>query len=94
MGRTSSYPDEFRRDSVRMVLESGRPVARVAAELGISAKTLGNWVAHERDAARAGTLDESEREELRRLRKEVKELTAERDILRSAAAYFARETSR
>jgi transposase len=98
MGRTSNYPVEFRREAVRLVLHTDRSTAGVAAELGISPKTLGNWVRAERagiarDAA-PGALAESEREELRRLRKENHELKLEREILRKAAAYFARETTR
>jgi len=72
--------------------------AQVAKDLGISDKTLGNWVRAERAgiarAAEPGALSESEREELRRLRREVHELRTEREILRKAAAYFARETTR
>lgn len=98
MGRQSRFPEEFRREAVRLVVTTGRPVLQVARELGISEKTLGNWVRTERarqarDAA-PGALSESEREELRRLRSEVKELRTEREILRKAAAYFARETTR
>ena len=98
MGRQSRFPEEFRREAVRLVVTTGRPVLQVARELGISEKTLGNWVRTERarqarDAA-PGALSESEREELRRLRSEVKELRTEREILRKAAAYFARETMR
>jgi len=98
VGRQSRFPEEFRREAVRLVVTTGRPVLQVARELGISEKTLGNWVRTERarqarDAA-PGALSESEREELRRLRSEVKELRTEREILRKAAAYFARETTR
>ncbi len=98
MGRQSRFPEEFRREAVRLVVTTGRPVLQVAKELDISEKTLGNWVRAERarqarDAA-PGALSESEREELRRLRSEVKELRTEREILRKAAAYFARETTR
>lgn len=98
MGRTSNYPVEFRREAVRLVLQTDKPMSQVAKDLGMSEKTLGNWVRAERaglarDSA-PGAIAESEREELRRLRKEVHELKLERDILRKAAAYFARETTR
>jgi len=77
---------------------SGRGIAEVARSLGINDGTLGNWVKAARDAkARAGDpegLSESERVELQRLRKEVVELRTDREILRKAAAYFARETMR
>lgn len=81
-----------------MIRSSGRPIAEVARSLGISDGTLGNWVKADREArersADLSALTESEREELRRLRKEVAELQLEREILRKAAAYFARETIR
>jgi transposase len=98
MGRTSSYPAEFRTEAVRLVLHTDKTTAQVARDLGISAKTLSNWVRAEREGlARAhepGAISESEREELRRLRKENHELRIEREILRKAAAYFAKETTR
>jgi transposase len=98
MGRPSKYPPEFRREAVELVLTAGRPIADVARSLGISDTTLGNWVRAQRDAAeRAGdpdALTESERTELRRLRKENADLRMDREILRKAAAYFARETMR
>lgn len=98
MGRTSNYPLEFRQEAVRLVLHTDKTAAQVARDLGISPKTLGNWVRSERagivrDSA-PGALTESEREELRRLRKENHELKLEREILRKAAAYFAKETTR
>jgi transposase len=98
LGRHSRYPEEFRRETVRLVLTTDKPMSEVARDLDINYKTLGNWVRAEqakqaRDAA-PGALDENERTELRRLRKEVSELKIEREILRKAAAYFAKETTR
>ncbi len=98
MGRLSQYPEEFRREAVRLVLTTDKPMAEVARDLGVNYKTLGNWVRSEkyreqRDAA-PGALSENERLELKRLRKEVGELKVEREILRKAAAYFAQETKR
>ncbi len=98
MGRPSKYPDEFRREAVELVRSSGRSMADVARSLGISDATLGNWMSADRDArARAADprgLSDDEREELKRLRKEVVDLRMDREILRKAAAYFARETNR
>lgn len=98
MGRPSKYPEEFRREAVELVRSSGRSMADVARSLGIADATLSNWVIADREArARAAdprALDASEREELKRLRKENSELKMDREILRKAAAYFARETSR
>jgi len=98
MGRRAKYPPEFQQEAVELVVGSGRGIAEVARSLGINDGTLGNWVKVARDAkARAGDpegLSESERVELQRLRKEVVELRTDREILRKAAAYFARETMR
>jgi transposase len=98
MGRPAKYPDAFRRDAVNLVESSGRAIADVARSLGINEGTLWKWVRAARDAqARAADpngLTESERDELRRLRKEVVELQTDKEILRRAAAYFARETMR
>jgi transposase len=98
LGRPSKFPPEFRREAVALVLMSDRPLAQIARELGVHHKTLGGWVAQERrrraQAADPEAVSESEREELRRLRKEVSELRMEREILRKAAAYFASETTR
>lgn len=96
MGRPSKYPEQFRRDAIELVRSSERSIAEVARSLGISETTLWNWVRAARDAeSRAGdpeALTESERDELRRLRKTVIELQTDKEILRRAAAYFARET--
>jgi len=98
MGRHSKYPEEFRRESVRLVLTTDKSMADVARDLGINYKTLGNWVRAEQDRAAKdlapGALSESERAELKRIKKENAELKIEREILRKAAAYFAKETIR
>jgi transposase len=98
MGRLSKYPPEFRREAVELVVTAGRPIAEVARSLGVSSTALGKWVQAWRDAAeRDGdpeAVTESERVELKRLRKENAELRMDREILRKAAAYFARETMR
>ena len=94
MGRRSHYPEEFRREAVRLVLTTDKSAAQVARDLGISDKTLRNWVRVEKEKARPGALSEDERLELKRLRKENSELKTEREILRRAAAYFAKETIR
>ena len=96
MGRPSKYPESFRRDALELVRSSGRPIAEVARSLGIAEGTLWNWVRAERDAAERDrdpeALSESERAELARLRKEVIQLQTDKEILRRAAAYFAKET--
>lgn len=98
MGRPSKYPPEFRREAVELVNSSGRSRAEVARSLGISDSTLSNWVNAERDRrernADPNALTESEQAELRRLRKENAQQAMDMEILRKAAAYFARETTR
>lgn len=94
MGRPSKYPAEFRTEAVRLVLTTDKSMAEVARDLGISDKTLGSWVRKQREQqtleALPGALSEHERLELKRLRKEVADLKVEREILRKAAAYFAK----
>ena len=97
-GRHPKYPEEFRRESVQLILTTDESMADVARDLAINYKTLGNWVRAKqatkaRDSA-SGALNESERAELKRLKKGVTELRTEREILRKAAAYFAKETTR
>jgi transposase len=89
---TFRYPAEFRADAVALVRSSGRPIAQ-AAELGVNHETLRTWVRAAEAAEWPGAVAESAKDaELVRLRKEVAELKLEREILRKAAAYFARET--
>ncbi|MDJ0386379.1 transposase [Streptomyces sp. G-G2] len=83
------FDAEFREGAVRIVAETGRPLAQVAKELGINDTTLASWVSRARKAGGDGTLSVPEREELARLRqqntllkKETKELAMERDVLK------------
>jgi transposase len=87
------YPPEFRREAVQLVL-AGRTVKDVAGALGCSEQSLHNWVKqHQLDnRERQDGLTSSEREELRELRKRVRRVEMERDILKRAAVLFAAET--
>jgi len=83
------FDEAFREGAVRIVVETGKPIAQVARELGIHDGTLGNWVAADRRRrAGDGRLSEDERQELLRLRREVAELTMERDVLKRSVALW------
>jgi transposase len=93
MPRKTKYPEELLDRGARMVFDSGRPIAHVARDLGVHPETLRKWVRQaEADAGkRKDLLDSSEREELKALRSEVRELRRANDILKSASAFFAAE---
>ena len=89
------FTDAFKSEAVRLTRESGRPVAQVARELGISDKVLYRWTAQHRQAEAHGTSPgalRAERDELTTLRRENLILRQERDFLRRAAAFFAKES--
>jgi transposase len=88
------YPPEFRAEAVRLVREGGRTPDQLARDLGCSGQTIRTWVrqADLDTGQRTDGLTSAEREELRRLRRDVKVLQQEREILKKAAAFFARET--
>jgi transposase len=88
------YPPEFRGEAIRLVRSSGKSGAEIARRLEVSAETLRQWVrqADIDEGRRHDGLTTEETEEVRRLRREVKTLREEREILIKAAAFFARET--
>jgi transposase len=93
MPKISPYSKEFKREAVQLVRTSGRPVPQLAKELGVSPQSLRNWaVQHDVEDGKSEGLSSQEREELRRLRREVKVLAEEREILKKAAAFFASES--
>ena len=85
------YPEEFRIEAVKQILEHGHSVADVSRRLGVSTHNLYKWVRQQQIPAAQRTLQVSQSEELRRLKAELKRVTEERDILKKAAAYFARQ---
>ncbi|MEY9997252.1 transposase [Streptomyces sp. V4I8] len=98
------YDAEFREGAVRIVLETGKPSAQVARDLGVHEGTLQTWVHRAKarvDAEARGGLDESEREELQRLReenarqrKEIAELGMERDVLKRSVVLWVKEATK
>jgi transposase len=87
------FDEAFKEGAVRIVRETGKPIARVARELGINEGTLGNWVGRDRRARDGGNggLSESERGELVRLRRESAELAMEHDVLKRSIALWVKE---
>jgi transposase len=90
------HSPEFKADAVRLVREGGRRVAELARDLGLADSVVRTWVRQaEVDAGRgpAGALTTAEKEELSQLRREVKVLRMEREILKRAATFFAKESA-
>src|SRR5690554_1009738 len=89
------FTKEFKADAVRLALSESIPTAQVARDLGIRPNALYNWVAKHRaehaDESR-DAISDNERDELRRLRRENRILKEEREILKKAAAFFAKES--
>ena len=89
----SRYTPEFKDEAVRLVIESGRPIAQVARELRIHDGTLGNWVAKYRDEhpVAESPLSISERARLAELERENRQLRLDNEFLGKAAAFFAKD---
>ncbi len=85
------FTDEFKAHAVELVRVSGKSATEVAKDLGISTAALCRWVARA-EAEPAKSTSEAQQEELKRLRKEVETLRMERDFLKKAAAFFAKES--
>jgi transposase len=89
------YDREFREGAVRIVEESGKPIAQIARDLGVNEGTLGNWVARAREAREGrGEMSKDDLEELKRLRAEVAELRMERDVLKRSVVLWVKEATR
>ena len=91
-GPTPHYPPEFKREAVELYSSSGKSIQKVANELGASNWSLRRWIKqHEIDMGEREGLSTEEREELSRLRRENRTLKQEREFLKKAAVFFARE---
>ena len=91
-----SFTDDFKTGVVRLVLDEGKTVPQVARDLDLTESSVRNWVDRaraDRGKGKVGVLTSAEREELAGLRKEVRTLRMERDFLKKAAAFFAKESS-
>jgi transposase len=88
------FDRDFREGAVRIVRETGKPIAQVARDLGINEGTLGNWITRDRQARSTGNgaLTEDERVELLRLRRENAELAMERDVLKRSFALWVKDS--
>ncbi len=94
MGQKRSYkqyPKEFKEEAVALVVDQGYSVPEAAKSLGIATNMLYRWKQQFEEQQQGQTLAEDEREELKRLRKENKELRMEKEILKKASAFFAKE---
>ena len=93
MARPRKYPIELRGRAVRLVFESGRPIAHVAQDLGVHKEALRTWVRQERAnrGERRDLLTSDERQRLKELERENRELRRANEILKAASAYFATE---
>jgi transposase len=95
MGSTRrKFTPEFKAEAVELLVNSGKPIAEIARDLGISDGTLGNWVktAKKRGDVKERPLEIDERARLKELEEENRRLKMEREILKKAAAWFAKES--
>lgn len=92
--KPNTYTAEFRASAVKLANESDKPISQVAQDLGVNVNTLHTWIgkySRPKDDNKAVRTDEHLYDELKYLKKEVARLTEERDLLKKAAAYFAKE---
>ncbi len=93
MSKQKIYNSEFKESAVKLAIESKRPIAQTAKELGITKSTLYSWVdKYSKPKEPTMRTDEHLYDELKRLKKDLARVTQERDLLKKAAAYFAKES--
>ena len=88
------YAEEFKIEAVKQVTDRGYKVSEVAQRLGVTSKSLGDWIKRYGDQGSQHQTISAQQEELRLLKAELRRVTEERDILKEAAAYFASESKR
>lgn len=94
---TARYSEECKQDAIKLVASAGRSINSVVKDLGVNTESLRKWVRAAKDAQVGGgcePMTPAEREALKRLRKQVRELELEKEILKKAAQYFAKEMGR
>jgi transposase len=92
--KAKKYSSEFKESSVKLAQESKNTIAQTARDLGIKISTLHTWITKQSGVKtiKAANDDQNLQEELKKLKKEIAQITIERDILKKAAAYFAKQT--
>lgn len=87
------YPSEFKESAVKLAIEADQPIAQTAKELGINVNTLHTWIGkYSRPKAASVRTTEHHFDEIKRVKKELARVMQERDLLKKAAAYFAKES--
>lgn len=89
--KRGQYTDDFKREAVALVTEQGYRISEAARSLGVGANLIGRWRREFEAEASGNRLSSDDREELQRLRKEVRQLRMEKEILKKASQYFAKE---
>ena len=91
--KLQSYPSEFKESAVKLTIESSHPISRTAKELGINVNTLHTWIG-KYSKPKEGSMRTTDHhfDEIKQLKKELARVTQERDLLKKAAAYFAKES--
>ena len=95
MGKRRRFTDEFKLEAVKLIKDGGVPIRKASRDLGVNETSLRNWVQqHEIDHGQGSehALSTGEKEELRRLRRDVRRLRMEREVLKKATAFFAKES--
>ncbi len=92
MKTNQPYPEEFKIEAVQQITQRGHKVAEVSARIGVSQHSLYKWIKAYGQPPEQRQAQSSQTEELRRLKAELRRVTEERDILKKAAAYFAKQS--